>query len=515
MGRVLLEGDEMEAIRFENISKYYASTSVQASDAISFSVKKGEIHAICGENGAGKSTLMNILFGLEKADSGAIYLDGDKVSFKGPSDAISKGIGMVHQHFRLVPSFSVKESILLGIENKAVINDKDEEEFVKQLSSKYNLPIDPNAIIDTLPVGLMQRVEILKMLARNVNILILDEPTAVLTPQEVGPFLDTIKTLSKNGKTILFISHKLGEVLECADSITVMRKGKVVQTNIQAKNTTIPELADLMVGRKVLLQVDKGISKPSDVLLDVKNLSVFSPLGVKLLDNVSFTLRSGEIYGVAGVSGNGQEALVAAISGSVHKFSGSIKVDGKEILGHSVREKRAAGIAYVPEDRIAVGLNMKASLADNSIMGFQGNEEVNKGLFLHRPKIDKRAKEMIEAYSIAGASVDGLVSKLSGGNMQKVVLARELAHRPKLLIVEQPTRGLDVGSIEAVHKMLIKERDEGVAILLVSVELEEILSLSDRVGVMFSGSLQGELSGEDINEKKIGLLMVGSHEGDE
>lgn len=503
-----------EAIRFDHISKYYASTSIQASDDISFSIKEGEIHAICGENGAGKSTLMKILFGLEKADEGSIFLKGEEVSFKGPSDAISCGIGMVHQHFKLVSSFTVKESILLGIERKTVLNGREESDFVSELSSRFNLPIDPDAVIESLPIGLLQRVEILKMLARDVDILILDEPTAVLTPQEVGPFLETMKNLSRIGKTILFISHKLGEVLEVADTITVMRKGKVVSTDIDAKKTDIPSLANLMVGRKVLLQVDKGISHPGDKVLEVSDLSVFSPMGVQLLQNVSLSVRAGEIYGIAGVSGNGQEALVAAIAGHVHSMNGSVKVKGVEIGHMSIKGKRSQGIAYVPEDRIHTGLNMSADMSDNSLMGFQKSVDLNNGLFLDWDAIEERASRMIDDYSIAGASPKGLVSKLSGGNKQKVVLARELAYEPSLLVVEQPTRGLDVGSIEAVHRMLIKERDKGVAVLLVSVELEEIISLSDRVGVMFSGRVQGELEGSDINETQIGLLMVGSRSGE-
>lgn len=499
----------MEAIRFEGISKYYPSTGVKASDNVSFSIQKGDIHAICGENGAGKSTLMNILFGLEQPDSGSIFINGKEIIFKKPSDAIKDKIGMVHQHFKLIPSFTVKESILLGIEGSTVINSSNEEKFVRELSDRFNLPIDPNATIDSLPVGLLQRVEILKMLARDVEILILDEPTAVLTPQEVGPFLETIKALSRIGKTIIFISHKLAEVLEVANTITVMRKGKVVATDINANNTTITELANLMVGRKVLLHVEKGISCPGDTVLEVKNLSVTSPLGLKLLSNVSFSLKAGEIYGLAGVSGNGQESLVAAVAGHVSNIEGSIILADKDISRLSIREKRENGIAYVPEDRINVGLNMSSYLIYNSLLGFQANKYLNKRIFLDEEAIENRANKMIEDYSIAGAHPYGLVSKLSGGNMQKVVLARELDYHPKLLVVEQPTRGLDVGSIEAVHKMLIRERDNGVAILLVSVELEEILSLSDRVGVMYSGFLQGELEGSDINETNIGLLMVG------
>ena len=503
----------MNAITFENVSKYYASTEVQASDNVSFSIRKGEIHAICGENGAGKSTLMNILFGLERMDSGRIFINEKEVEIRNASDALGYGIGMVHQHFKLVSSFTVAQSILLGTEDKMFISKKQEEDAVGRLAEAYSLPIDPCALIDTLPVGMLQRVEILKMLIRNVDILILDEPTAVLTPNEVGPFLDTLRNLKDKGKTIIFISHKLQEVLDASDRITVMRKGRVIGTK-DAKDTTMEELADMMVGRKVLFSVEKKEADRGEVVLDVEHLDLTAPSGLKVLKDVSFSIRRGEIYGIAGVSGNGQEALVRAIAGNMDVSSGKIRILNKEVQNLSIQKKRDAGLAYVPEDRIHVGLNMDATLEDNSILGYENDKEFRKGPFLDEDKIRKRSLQMIKDYQIHGASVDGLVSKLSGGNMQKVVLAREFAHNPDLLIVDQPVRGLDVGSIEFVHKAIIKERDRGAAVLLVSVELDEILSLSDRVGVMYSGSLVGELEGKDINEKNIALLMVGKRGGE-
>lgn len=500
-----------KAVEFNQISKYYKISNVHASKDVSFSINQGEIHAICGENGAGKSTLMNILFGLERQDSGFICINEKKVDFSSPSDAIKNGIGMVHQHFMLVNSFSVSENIFLGMENNLFLKKEDENKFVKELSEKYSLEVNPKAIVDSLPVGMLQRVEILKMLARNVEILIFDEPTAVLTPREVEPFLNTMKHLSYLGKTVIFISHKLQEVLCVADRITVMRKGSVIGTK-NATETTVEELADMMVGRKVLLSVNKGISHPGNTILEISNLTVKSPLGITLLRNVSLRVKKGEIYGISGVSGNGQEALVAAIAGSVRNKEGLIKICGIDVSNLNVSEKRKLGVAWVPEDRINTGLNMKTDLLNNTIIGFEKRKEFNKRFSLNIDYAQKRAKNMIDDYEIYGATVYGDVSKLSGGNMQKVVLARELSSSPSLLIVEQPTRGLDVGSIEFVHKMLIEQRDKGVAILLVSVELEEIISLSDRVGVLFSGQLQGELEGKDINSNDIGHLMMGYKE---
>jgi simple sugar transport system ATP-binding protein len=497
-------------IEFRNICRYYPSSAVQANDHVSFSAEAGEIHAICGENGAGKSTLMNILFGLEKADSGEILIDGIPVNFRSPSDAITSGIGMVHQHFKVINSFTVTENILLGIEKtrRGFLDKKQEIAFVKELSERYSLPIDPLATAGSLSVGLLQRLEILKMLARQVRILILDEPTAVLTPQEVKPFLRTLRQLTEKGQTIFFISHKLQEVLEVADHITVMKKGKVAGTR-KAEESTVKNLAEMMVGREIVFRVQKKPSVPGEPVLEVENLTVKNKLGIPLLKDVSFTIRKGEIFGIAGVSGNGQEALVSSISGLSKAASGLIRLKGEDITTLDVRSRRQRFLNHVPEDRIGMGLNMAASVTENVMMGLQWKKEFLKGFFLNNAKPAEYAEKIISGYSVYGAVPDGPVAKLSGGNMQKIVLGREASSDPVLLIVNQPTRGLDVGSIEFVHQMLIDNRDKGMAILLVSVELEEIISLSDRVEVLYRGTFQGELSGEEINENSIGFLMAG------
>jgi simple sugar transport system ATP-binding protein len=502
-------------VEFRDICRYYPSTAVQANDHVSFSVEAGEIHAICGENGAGKSTLMNILFGLEIADSGEILIDGTPVNFRSPSDAIARGIGMVHQHFKVIDSFTVAENILLGIERTSggFLDKKQEIEFVKELSGRYSLPIDPLAAAGSLSVGLLQRLEILKMLARQVRILILDEPTAVLTPQEVKPFLQTLRQLTEKGQTIFFISHKLQEVLEVADRVTVMKKGKVAATR-KAEESTVKDLAEMMVGREIVFRVHKEAAVPGKPVLEVENLTVKNRLGIPLLKDVSFTLRAGEILGIAGVSGNGQEALVSSIAGLSPIASGLIRMRGEDISTLDVRSRRRRLMAHVPEDRIGMGLNMAASVVENVLMGFHRKKEFRRGLMLNPAMSAEFAEKIIAGYSVYGAAPDGLVVKLSGGNMQKIVLGREASSDPVLLIVNQPTRGLDVGSIEFVHQMLIDNRDKGMAILLVSVELEEIIALSDRVEVLFRGAFQGELSGEKINEINIGLLMAGGKSGE-
>ncbi len=499
-----------EIIRFDKLSKYYASTNVQASNEVSFSIEQGEVHAICGENGAGKTTLMRMLFGMETPDSGSLLLDGKPVSFASPSDAISAGIGMVHQHFMIVPSFSVAENIMLGNEqvSHGFLDKQEERNYVRDLSERYGLPIDPDAIASSLPVGLLQRVEILKMLAKKVRILILDEPTAVLTPGEVGPFLHTLTGLAHDGYTILFISHKLQEVLTVADRITVMRKGQVIGTK-PSRGTTMEELAMMMVGRPVVLNIQKGPAHPGSVVLKTHDLTYRNSLGVTKLDHVSLSIRAGEVYGVAGVSGNGQEALVNCLSGLNKPTEGSMELEGQDLTNASVRTRRNHGMAQVPEDRIHVGLNMDASVEENLLMGFEHREPFSLHGILQQREMQENAGRMIKAYAIFGASAESPVRMLSGGNMQKVVLARELSSKPRLLIVDQPTRGLDVGSIEFVHRMILSQRDQGVAVLLVSVELEEILSLSDRVGVMYAGRLQGELEGKQITQEAIGMLMVG------
>ncbi|MDR2747888.1 MAG: ABC transporter ATP-binding protein [Treponema sp.] len=496
-------------VEFRDISRYYPSTAVQANDHVSFSVNRGEVHAICGENGAGKSTLMNILFGLEKPNSGEILIKGRPASFKSPSDAIDCGIGMVHQHFKVVNSFTVTENILLGIEKTrwGFLKRREETAFVRDLSKKYSLPIDPAATAGSLPVGLLQRLEILKMLARKIQILILDEPTAVLTPQEVKPFLQTLKELAKNDVTIFFISHKLHEVLEAADRITVMKRGKVEATK-NASDTNAKDLAEMMVGREIVFRINKTAAKPREPVLEVEGLSVKNKLGVKVLKDVSFTLRAGEILGVAGVSGNGQEALASGITGLLPVSGGSIRLKGEDITNYDVQDRRRRGLAHVPEDRLHTGLNPAASIMENIILGRHRYPQFRRRFMINTPACNALAEKIIADYSIYGAIPGGPAAKLSGGNMQKIVLGREVSSDPVLLVVNQPTRGLDVGSIEFVHQTLLDHRDRGVAILLISVEMEEIMALSDRVEVLLGGAFQGELSGEAVNEKNIGLLMT-------
>jgi simple sugar transport system ATP-binding protein len=457
---------------------------------------------------------MNILFGLERADSGEILIRGSPAFFKHPADAIARGIGMVHQHFKVVNSFTVTENILLGIERGryGFLDKQGEIRFVRELSRRYRLPIDPLAAAGSLSVGLLQRLEILKMLARDVQILILDEPTAVLTPQEVKPFLQTLRNLTENGVTIFFISHKLQEVLEVADRITVMKKGRVVATR-RAGETTVKDLAGMMVGREIVFRVEKKPAVPGKPVLEVEALSVKNLLGLELLKRVSFTLRAGEILGIAGVSGNGQEALVSGICGLMPVHSGQVRLLGRDITRLDVRQRRNLGLAHVPEDRIHTGLNMAATVTENAILGFQRKTPFRSGLGINRAACAAFTGEIIRGYSVYGAFPDGPVAKLSGGNMQKIVLGRESASEPVLLVVNQPTRGLDVGSIEFVHRMLIESRDRGAAVLLVSVELEEIIALSDRVEVLFRGAFQGGLCGGDITEAAIGLLMTGAQAG--
>jgi simple sugar transport system ATP-binding protein len=496
-------------VEFRDISRYYPSTAVQANDHVSFSVNRGEVHAICGENGAGKSTLMNILFGLEQPDSGGIFIGGKPVSFKSPSDAIECGIGMVHQHFKVVNSFTVTENILLGIEKTrwGFLNRGEETAFVKNLSKKYSLPIDPSAAAGSLPVGLLQRLEILKMLARKIRILILDEPTAVLTPQEVKPFLQTLRELAKNDVTVFFISHKLHEVLEVADRITVMKRGQVAATR-DAADTNARDLAEMMVGREIVFRINKTAARPGEPVLEVTDLSLKNKLGVRILKNVSFTLRAGEILGIAGVSGNGQEALVSGITGLLPVNGGSVKLKGEDITNLDVQSRRRRGLAHVPEDRLHMGLNPAASIMENTLLGCQRRPQFRRRFTINIPACNAWAEKIIADYSVYGAVPNGPATKLSGGNMQKIVLGREVSSEPVLLVVNQPTRGLDVGSIEFVHQTLLNLRDRGVAILLISVEMEEIMALSDRVEVLLGGAFQGELAGEAINEGDIGLLMT-------
>ena len=497
-------------MEMKGITKFFSSTYVQANDHVDFSVESGEVHALVGENGAGKTTLMNILYGLIKPDAGEILLAGQPVQINHPDDAIKHGIGMVHQHFKLVSSFTVAQNILLGMEptESGLLNQQKENALVDQLARKYNLPVDPSARIRDLPVSMQQRVEILKVLQRNAKLLILDEPTAVLTPQEVNELITVIRGLSKLGYTVIFITHKLVEVMAVADRVSVMRGGRMIGTK-KVSETSIPELARMMVGREVLLRVKKKEISRGDVVLEARDISVADVNGLPAISHVSFQVHKGEILGIAGVSGNGQTELVEVISGMNSLDGGEILFKGKPINQASVGERRDMGMAHIPEDRMTVGLNLQTTLDENLIVSRYDDSAFSRYGFLLTKAIQEFAEKVVKAFSIAAARPGEGISMLSGGNLQKVVVGRELSGDPSLVIANQPTRGLDVGSIEFVHRTLIEERDKGAGVLLVSVELDEIMALSDRILVLYRGQIQGELDAASATEEKVGILMAG------
>ncbi len=498
------------AIEMKGMTRYFASTGVLANDHVDFSVETGEVHALVGENGAGKTTLMNILYGLIKPDAGEIFIDSQKVRIGHPDDAIKHGIGMVHQHFKLVPSFTVAQNILLGMEPGKIgfLNQQKENELVDELARKYNLPVDPAARIRDLPVGMQQRVEILKVLERNAKILVLDEPTAVLTPQEVSELITVIRNLSKLGYTIIFITHKLIEVMTVADRVSVMRGGEMVGTK-KVSETSIPELAKMMVGREVLLRVNKKKIERGEPVLEVKDISVADVNGLAAISHVSFNVHKGEIVAIAGVSGNGQTELVEAISGMNELDGGEILFRGKSINEASVGDRRDMGMAHIPEDRMVVGLNLQTTLDENLIVSRYNHSEFSRYGFLLMKTINEFAAKVVKSFSISAAHPGEGISMLSGGNLQKVVVGRELSGDPSFVIANQPTRGLDVGSIEFVHKTLIEERDKGAGVLLVSVELDEVMALADRILVLYRGRIQGELNAATATEEEVGILMAG------
>ncbi|MGN6534930.1 MAG: ABC transporter ATP-binding protein [Mesorhizobium sp.] len=498
------------AIELIGINKSFGP--VHANRDINLEVARGTIHGIVGENGAGKSTLMSILYGFYQADSGQIKVNSKPASIKTSNDAIAAGIGMVHQHFMLVDNFTVLENVILGAESNALLNSsitKARSELVR-LEREYGLQVNPDALIEELPVGLQQRVEILKALYRGAEILILDEPTGVLTPAEADHLFRILKQLKEQGKTVVLITHKLREIMAITDTVSVMRQGTMVATRETAK-TTVEELAELMVGRRVLLRVDKGEAKPGAVKLSVKNLVVKDSRGVTMVDDVSFDVRAGEIVGIAGVAGNGQSELLEAISGIRNAVSGSAMLDGKpiDLTGAAdPGELRERGLAHVPEDRHHVGLVLAFEENENSILGYHDDPRYLKGPLLNIDAIVADARDKIEKYDIRPSNPRLKTANFSGGNQQKIVLAREIEQDPGVLIVGQPTRGVDVGAIEFIHKRLIAMRDAGKAVLLVSVELDEIRSLSDRILVMFAGRIVGE-RGPEAGEGELGLLMAG------
>ncbi|MCG7504848.1 ABC transporter ATP-binding protein [Mesorhizobium retamae] len=498
------------AIELIGINKSFGA--VRANRDINLEITRGTIHGIVGENGAGKSTLMSILYGFYQADSGEIRVNGKPATIRTSNDAIATGIGMVHQHFMLVDNFTVLENIILGAESDALLKSSiaKARSELERLEREYGLEVDPDAIIEELPVGLQQRVEILKALYRGAEILILDEPTGVLTPAEADHLFRILKQLKDQGKTIVLITHKLREIMAITDSVSVMRQGTMVATR-ETKKTTVEELAELMVGRRVLLRVEKGEAKAGEVKLSVKNLVVKDQRGVTMVDDVSFDVRAGEIVGIAGVAGNGQSELLEAISGIRKAVSGSVTLDGKpiDLTGAAdPGELRQRGLAHVPEDRHHVGLVLAFEENENSILGYHNDKRYLKGPLLDVDAIMADAKDKIAKYDIRPANPRLKTANFSGGNQQKIVLAREIEQDPGVLIVGQPTRGVDVGAIEFIHKRLIAMRDQGKAVLLVSVELDEIRSLSDRILVMFAGRVVGE-RGPEASEGELGLLMAG------
>jgi simple sugar transport system ATP-binding protein len=503
------------ALEMRGITKRYPG--VVANDAIDLEIRPGEIHALLGENGAGKTTLMNVLYGLARPDEGTISLDGEVVEIAGPADAIRRGISMVHQHFMLVPVLSVADNILLGEETMRgpiFIDRAEAKRRIIELGRRFGFELDPDAKVGTLSVGWQQRVEILKALYRNARILVLDEPTAVLTPQETTEIFAVLRRLAAEGHSIVFISHKLYEVLEIADRITVIRRGRVVGQRLPAE-TGEDDLAELMVGREVQLTVDRGESHPAAARLVIAGLRVKDDRGHEVVDSVDLEVRGGEVLGVAGVAGNGQDELVEAIMGLRKTAAGSVTLDGSAITGQRPRAICDAGVGYVPGDRQRYGLVLSFPIADNLILNSYHRAPFSRGVLRDQAAIEANAKERIELFDVRTPSADAAAGTLSGGNQQKVVVAREFGRQLSLLVLDQPTRGLDVGSIEFIHRRTIEKRDAGTAVLLVSAELDEVLELSDRIVVMYRGRIVAERDGRTADKNEIGLLMAtgGKREG--
>jgi simple sugar transport system ATP-binding protein len=503
-----MSNEQIYAVEMRNVSKRFGE--VLANDRISLAVAARSIHAIIGENGAGKSTAMNILYGFYTADEGEVLIDGLPRAISSPRDAIELGLGMVHQHFMLVEPLTVTENIILGAEPVAgaAIDYRKARARVAELSEQYGLRINPAARIADLSVGQQQRVEILKTLYRGARILILDEPTAVLTPQEVAEMFAILRGLRDQGKTIIIITHKLAEVLALSDSITVMRDGHVVG-NLATREATAESLARMMVGREVLLRVEKNDARPGPPVLAVERLVLKSAEGSAVLDGVSLEVRSGEILGIAGVEGNGQTELIEVLAGLREPTSGTISLDGEAINHLGPRERKLRGVAHIPEDRHRRGLVLTFDLAANSILGVHRDRPVAGAVLLNRNVIEERARRLVREYDVRPPNISLAARALSGGNQQKLIVAREFDIKPKLMLVSQPTRGVDIGATEFIHRKLVGLRDAGAAVLLVSAELDEVLSLSDRVIVIYEGRIVGEVDPKSVSEEEIGLMMTG------
>jgi len=495
-------------LELEGITKRFPG--VVANDAIDLVVEPGEVHGLLGENGAGKSTLMNILYGLSSADEGRILIDGEPVHFADPGDAIAAGIGMVHQHFMLVPVFSVAENIVLGNEPLDRLRRFDRRAAhreVERVAEEFGLPVDPGAIVEDLPVGLQQRVEILKALARDAKLLILDEPTAVLTPQEADGLFESIRGFRAAGRSVIFISHKLREHLDLADRITVLRRGRAIGT-VDAPSTSPQDLANMMVGRPGVLVVERGPAQPQEAVLEVEDLQVIAADGQRIVDGVDLTVHRGEIVAIAGVEGNGQTPLVEAITGLLPIAGGRVRLGERDLTGLTRKEVLRSGVGHIPEDRSQHGLVGSFSIADNLVLNLWDDERFASGRTRRFGEVERHARRMVEDFDVRTPSIETLASSLSGGNQQKVVVAREFDRPIDLLVAAQPTRGVDVGSIEYIHGQLVAKRDAGVGVLLVSSELDEVIALADRVAVMFRGRLVGPFPAP-VSKAALGLMMAG------
>jgi len=501
-------------LELRDITKQFPG--VLANDHVSLTLNPGEIHALLGENGAGKTTLMNVLYGLYTPDEGRIAVRGEDVVIRSPGDAIQKGIGMVHQHFMLVPPLTVTENVMLGeesIKHGILLDLAAAAKRVRTISEKYGLEVDPDALIQDLPVGVQQRVEIIKILYRKADILILDEPTAVLTPQEVEDLFLVIRSLVAQGNSVIFITHKLREVMALADRITVLRNGRVVGTTTPHE-TSKEALASMMVGHEVKLTTDKGAARPGVPVLKVEHLHVMDDRGNVAVKDVSFNVRAGEILGIAGVQGNGQTELVETLTGLRRAINGEVRILGQEVTNASPRRIIEAGVAHVPEDRQRDGLVLSYPVADNLVLCTYYLKPFATGIVMHEDSIVEAAEKRVEAFDIRTPSIFVPTAKLSGGNQQKVIVAREFSRPISLLIASQPTRGLDVGSIEYIHRRFIEKRDEGCAVLLVSPELDEVMQLADRIAVMYEGEIMDILPADQVTKAQLGLLMAGARPGE-
>lgn len=489
---------------------------VLANDSVDFSVKDGEIHALVGENGAGKTTLMKILYGIYSKDGGQIYFEDEPVDIEDPKAANELGIGMVHQHFMLVPPLSVVDNITLGreIASHGVLDREEAKKRIRTLAADIGFEIDPEAKVEDLSVGVRQRIEILKVLFREAEVLILDEPTAVLTPQEVESLYDILNNLQEQGKTIIFITHKLNEVMDLADRVTVMRDGERVGMK-QVANTSKNELANMMVGREVLLRVEKEEAETGEKLIEAENLTVTDEEGSEVVKDVSFAIREGEVFGIAGVQGNGQTELIEALTGIENFSSGTVDFQGEELTNAGGQKLREEGIGHIPEDRLDRGMITDFTVTENFVLGYHTFDRYSNRIFMKLKEMDRYTEEAIEEFDVKTPSTNTLAESLSGGNQQKLIVARELSQQPDLLVAAQPTRGIDVGAIEFVHQRLMEERAKGKGLLLVSSELDEIISLSDRIAVIYEGEFIAVFDADETNKEELGVYMTGSQRQDE